>query len=199
MVPCIMKSAPSPQKPLAPWIKLSLDLAPLVVFFVTYKFANIFVATGALMLVTVVTLGISYYLTKKIAIIPLVTGVMVLVFGGLTLWLNSEWFIKLKLTIIYVLLAVGMYAGLYMGRPFAKVMLEMAFELPEWCWKTLTHRIAAMFLVVAGMNEVVRQTLSTDDWVNFKVIGVPLLMLAFFAANTPFILRNEVRSRDPAE
>ena len=193
-----MSGAPQVSK-LSPWIKLPLDLGPLVVFFVTYKFANIFAATGALMVVTVATLIIGYVLTKKVAIIPLVTGVMVLVFGGLTLWLNSDWFIKLKLTIIYLLLATGMYVGLYLGRPFAKVMLEMAVELPDWCWRTLTHRIAACFLAVAGMNEIARQVLTTDDWVSFKVIGVPVLMLLFFAANTPFILRNEIKSPDAPE
>lgn len=172
---------------------MPLDLGPLAVFFATFKFADIFVATGALMAVSVVALLVTYSLTKKIAIIPLVTAALVLVFGGLTIWLNSELFIKIKLTIIYVLLAVGMYIGLYMGRPFAKVMLEMTVELPELCWRTLTHRIAAFFLAIAGVNEVVRQVLTTDDWVTFKVAGVPLLMFAFIAANMPYIFRNEIK------
>jgi len=189
-------TSPTPSPSIPPWLKLGLDLGPLVAFFATYKFADIFVATGVLMAATVLTLGIGYFLTKKIAIIPLVTGVMVMIFGGLTIYLNSELFIKLKLTIIYVLLAGGMYVGLYMGKPFAKVMMEMAIELPEWCWRTLTYRFAALFLAVAGMNEIARQVLTTDDWVTFKVIGVPVLMFAFMFANMPFVLRNEIGERD---
>jgi intracellular septation protein len=192
-------SSPSKPKALAPWLKLSLDLGPLVVFFVTYKFANLFVATGALMALTVVTLTISYLLTKKLPIMPLVTGVMVLVFGGLTLWLNSELFIKIKVTIIYVLFATALYAGLYFGRPFAKVIFETAFELPDASWRVLTHRFAAMFIALAATNEVVRQVLSTDAWVNFKVIGIPAAMMIFTAANMPFILRNEIKSSGTPE
>jgi intracellular septation protein len=182
-----------PPKAMSPLFKLILDLGPLVVFFATYKFFNIFAATGALMVVTIVTLAIGYVLTKKISIIPLVTGVMVIIFGGLTLWLESDWFIKVKLTIIYTLLATGMYVGLYFGRPFAKVMLDAAFELPEHCWRTLTYRTAALFLVIAGINEVAWRLLTTDDWVTFKVIGVPVIMFAFFMANAPFIMRNEIK------
>jgi intracellular septation protein len=191
-----MNPAPLPSKPkaLAPWLKLLLDLGPLAVFFATYKFANIFVATGALMAVTVVTLPISYFLTKKVPIMPLVTGVMVLVFGGLTLWLNSELFIKIKVTIIYALFAAALHVGLYLGRPFAKAIFETAFELPDACWRVLTHRFAAMFIALAGANEVVRQVLTTDDWVNFKVIGIPVLMVIFTTANMPFIMRNEIKT-----
>jgi intracellular septation protein len=180
-------------KAMSPLLKLILDLGPLVVFFATYKFFNIFVATGALMAVTIVTLAISYAITKTVSIIPLVTGVMVMIFGGLTIWLESDWFIKVKVTIIYVLLATGMYVGLYFGRPFAKVMLDAAFELPEHCWKTLTYRTAAMFLAIAGLNEVAWRVLTTDSWVTFKVIGVPIMMFVFFIGHAPFILRNEIK------
>lgn len=190
-------SSPAPRaSSVSPGLKLLLDMGPLVVFFATYKFANLMIATGSLMLATVVTLSVSYVLTKRLAIMPLVMGLMVMVFGGLTLWLNSELFIKLKLTIIYLLLATGMYVGLYMGRPMAKVMLEAAVEMPDWCWRVLTHRIAAMFLVVAASNEVARQFLSTDDWVNFKVFGVTIGMFVFFAANAPFIMRHQIEHDD---
>lgn len=176
-----------------PLLKLVLDIGPLVVFFATYKFFDIFAATGALMVVTIVTLAVSYVMTKKVSVIPLVTAVMVMIFGGLTLWLESDWFIKVKLTIIYVLLATGMYVGLYFGRPFAKVMLDAAVELPEHCWKTLTYRTAALFLAIAGLNEFAWRLLTTDNWVTFKVIGVPAIMFAFFIAHAPFILRNEIK------
>jgi intracellular septation protein len=183
----------SSPKAMPPLLKLALDIGPLVVFFATYKFFDIFAATGALMVVTIVTLAVSYAMTKKVSVIPLVTAVMVMIFGGLTLWLESDWFIKVKLTIIYVLLATGMYVGLYFGRPFAKVMLDAAVELPEHCWKTLTYRTAALFLAIAGLNEFAWRLLTTDNWVTFKVIGVPVIMFAFFMAHAPFILRNEIK------
>ncbi len=177
-----------------PFVKLGLDFSPLVVFFTTYKVTgNIYAATGALMAITIITLGVSYALTKKLTIIPLVTGVMVMVFGGLTLWLNSDVFIKLKLTIIYVLLASGLLVSLAIGKPLAKNMLEVAVELPERCWRTLTWRIAGLFLFVAVANEIARHNLSTDDWVSFKVWGVTSVMFLFFVANAPFIMRNEIK------
>lgn len=187
------KAETASHKAMSPLLKLILDLGPLVVFFATYKFFNIFVATGALMAVTIVTLAISYAVTKTVSIIPLVTGVMVMIFGGLTIWLESDWFIKVKVTIIYVLLASGMYVGLYFDRPFAKVMLDAAVELPEHCWRTLTYRTAAMFLGIAGLNEIAWRTLTTDDWVTFKVVGVPIIMFVFFMAQAPFIMRNEIK------
>lgn len=186
-------NTPTPRRvSVSPGLKLVLDMGPLVVFFATYKFANLMIATGSLMVATIAALSITYALTKRLAIMPLVMGVMVMVFGGLTLWLNSEVFIKLKLTIIYSLLAGGMYVGLYMGRPMAKLMLEAAVELPDWCWRVLTHRIAAMFVMIALSNEVARQLLTTDDWVNFKVFGVTIGMLIFFMANAPFIMRHQI-------
>jgi intracellular septation protein len=181
-----------------PFVKLGLDFGPLVAFFATYKFFDIFVATGALMALSVVTLAITYALTKKIAVVPLVTAVMVIVFGGLTLWLNNEDFIKLKLTIIYGLLASGLLIGLALGKPFAKNMMEAAVELPDWAWRTLTWRIAGIFVFVAVANEIARHNLSTDAWVNFKVWGVPALMFVFFLANAPLIVKNEIK-REPAE
>jgi intracellular septation protein len=186
-------NTPSPRRTsVSPGLKLVLDMGPLAVFFVTYKFANLMIATGSLMVATIVALSITYVLTKRLAIMPLVMGVTVMVFGGLTLWLNSEVFIKLKLTIIYALMAGSMYVGLYMGRPLAKLVLEGAVEMPDWCWRVLTHRVAAMFVVVALSNEVARRLLTTDDWVNFKVFGVTIGMFIFFMANAPFIMRNQI-------
>ena len=182
-----------------PLLKLSLDLGPLVVFFAAYKFLGIFPATAALMVATVVTLSITYALTRKLSIIPVVTGVLVMVFGGLTLWLNDQDFIKLKLTIIYVLLASGLLVSLAVGKPLAKNMLEAAVELPEWCWRTLTWRIAGAFLFIAVLNEIARHNLSTDAWVNFKVWGVTALLFLFFMANTPLIVRNEIKHPDAEE
>jgi intracellular septation protein len=176
-----------------PFVKLALDFGPLAVFFATYKVFGIFPATAALMVATTISIAVTYTLTKKVPIMPLVTGAIVLVFGGLTLWLNSEFFIKVKLTIIEVLLGTGLLIGLAMGKSFAKDMMGAALELTDAAWRTLTWRLAAFFFLVAGLNEVARNTLSTDNWVNFKVWGVTALFLLFSAINAPFIVKNEIK------
>ena len=176
-----------------PLAKLGLDFSPLAVFFLAFKFFGIFVATGSLMVASIASIGATYSLTRKVSVMPVVTCVLVLIFGGLTLWLNSEFFIKVKLTIIEVLLGSGLLIGLAMGRPFAKEIMGAAFELPEWCWRTLTWRFAAMFFFIAGLNEVARQTLDTPDWVNFKVWGVTGLLFIFGMLNMPLILKNEIK------
>jgi len=176
-----------------PFVKLGLDFGPLVVFFTTYKFFGIFPATAALMVATTVSIVVTYTLTKKVPIAPLVTGALVLIFGGLTLWLNSEFFIKLKLTIIEVLLGSGLLIGLAMGKPLAKDVMGAALELPDASWRTLTWRLAFFFFFIGALNEVVRNTLTTDDWVTFKVWGVTALFFLFSAVNAPFILKNEIK------
>src|SRR5690242_16274573 len=103
-----------------PFVKLALDFSPLAVFFAAFKFFDIYVATGALMVTTTASIAITYSLTRTVPIMPLITGVLVLVFGGLTLWLNNDFFIKVKLTIIEVLMGSGLLIGLAMGRPLAK-------------------------------------------------------------------------------
>jgi intracellular septation protein len=176
-----------------PIVKLLSDLGPLVVFFTAFKFSDIYIATGALMVATTISIAVTYSLTKKVPIMPLVTGVLVLVFGGLTIWLNSEFFIKIKLTIIEVLMGAGLLIGLAMGRPLAKDVMGAAFELPDSAWRTLTWRFAGMFFFIAALNEVVRNVLTTADWVNFKVFGVTALLFLFGLANMPFILKNEIK------
>jgi len=178
-----------------PFAKLTLDFGPLAIFFATYKIFGIFPATGALMVATTITIAVTYALTKTVPIAPLVTGAIVLIFGGLTLWLNSEFFIKLKLTIIETLLGSGLLIGLAMGKPLAKDMMGAAVELPDACWRTLTWRLAAFFFFIAALNEVARNTLSTDDWVNFKVWGVTALFFVFSFANAPLIMKHEIKPR----
>ena len=176
-----------------PFTKLALDFSPLAIFFAAYKFADIYVATGALMIATTASIAITYSLTRTVPIMPLVTGVLVLVFGGLTLWLNSDFFIKVKLTIIEVLLGTGLLVGLAMGKSFAKDMMGAAVELPDAAWRTLTWRLAGLFFLIAALNEVARNTFDTSDWVNFKVWGVTALFLLFSALNAPFIVKHEIK------
>jgi len=182
-----------------PSLKLALDFSPLAVFFAAFKFFDIYVATGALMVTTTASIALTYSYTRTVPIMPLVTGVMVLIFGGLTLWLNSEFFIKVKLTIIEVLLGTGLLVGLAMGRPLAKDMMGAAVELPDAAWRKITWRLVGLFFFIAALNEVARNTLDTDSWVNFKVWGVTALFILFALLNAPLIAKHEIKREAASE
>ncbi|MGI9383760.1 MAG: septation protein A [Methyloligellaceae bacterium] len=161
-------------------VKLALDIGPLVVFFAVNAIYGIFAATGAFMVVTVGAVVLSRLWFGKVATMPLVTGVFVLIFGGLTLYLQDETFIKIKPTIIYVMFAGLLLAGMALGRLFLKSVMGEAFELTDTGWRQLTYRWAGFFVAMALLNEVVWRNVSTDTWVSFKVFG--LLPLTFLFA-----------------
>lgn len=164
-----------------PLTKLLIDLGPLAVFFIANAVSGIYAATGAFMVATVAALIASRLAFGTISMMPLVSAALVLVFGGLTLYLHNETFIKMKPTVIYLLFAVVLMAGLALGRPFLKLLLGEVFELREEGWNKLTVRWCAFFVGLAVLNEIVWRNVSTDMWVNFKVFAlVPLTFL--FAA-----------------
>jgi intracellular septation protein len=144
-------TAPAETKPaeLNPILKLVLDLGPLLLFFFAYNRWDIYVATGAFMVATIVSLVVTYVLTRRIAIMPLVSAIVVMVFGGLTLWLQNETFIKVKPTIIYALFAVLLLGGLAFGRSLIAYVLDSMFQLDAEGWKKLTLRWGVFFLVMA--------------------------------------------------
>jgi intracellular septation protein len=169
-----------------PQLKSALDFAPLLVFFAAYLIAGkvsshngLMWATGAFMIATLASLAISYAMERKLHILPLVTGAIVLIFGGLTLLLNDERFIKMKPTIIYVLFASALLGGLALKRLFIKHVFGTVFELTEAGWRALTLRWGLFFLALAVLNEIVRRVLSTDAWVMFKVWGFMGIILIF--------------------
>jgi len=172
-----------------PLLKLALEMGPLVVFFgVNAKF-GIYPGTATFMVATVIALGASYVLTRTIPIMPLVTAVFVLIFGGLTLYLADETFIKLKPTIVNLLFASILFVGLITRRLFIKLIFENAFQLVDRGWVLLTRAWIVFFLFLAGLNEVVWRNFATDTWVSFKVFGVMPLTLLFSVALFPVIMR----------
>src|SRR3954468_12773932 len=179
---------------LNPLFKLALELGPLVVFFVANQRAGIFAATGLFIGATVVSLAGHYALVRKLPIMPLVSGVVVVVFGGLTLALQDELFIKLKPTIVNTLFGLILLGGLRFGKPLLALVLDSMFHLDDEGWRKLTFRWALFFFVLAALNEIVWRTQTTDVWVSFKVFGIMPLTIAFALAQTPLILRHEAKS-----
>jgi intracellular septation protein len=189
-------------KHLNPLLKLALEVGPLVVFFMANAYSDrfgvpegrrIFAATSVFIVATVVALAVHYALVRKLPIMPLVSGVVVIVFGGLTLWLDDELFIKLKPTIVNTLFGLVLLAGLYFGKPLLAVVLDSVFELTDEGWRKLTFRWAMFFFVLAALNEIVWRTQTTDFWVSFKVFGIMPLTVAFALAQTPLLMRHEVK------
>ena len=183
---------------LNPFLKLALELGPLVVFFIANQRAGIFAATAIFIAATVLALGVHYALVRKLPIMPLVSGAVVVVFGGLTLALQDEQFIKLKPTIVNSMFGLVLLGGLWLGRPLLAVVLDSMFDLTDEGWRKLTLRWALFFFVLAALNEIVWRTQSTDFWVSFKVFGIMPLTIAFALAQTPLLMRYEAKKANVA-
>jgi intracellular septation protein len=183
----------STSTPTSPLLRLALEAGPLAAFFGVNARAGIFPATAAFMVAIVVSLVASRLLEKRFPVLPLVTAVFVLVFGGLTLVLQDELFIKLKPTLVNALFGAILLVGLALGRPLLKPLFGTALTLDEAGWRTLTLRWGLFFFLLAALNEVVWRSVSTDTWVSFKVFGIMPLTLVFAIAQTPLITRHAPR------
>lgn len=182
-----------------PLFKLATELGPLIVFFVANAKFNLFVATGAFMVAIVAAMIASYVVVKHVPIMALVTAVIVLVFGTLTLVLHDETFIKVKPTIIYGLFAAILGGGLLFGRSFIAIMFDQMFNLTPEGWRALTLRWALFFFAMALLNEAIWRTQSTDFWVAFKAFGVIPLTMVFAVAQMPLIKRYGIEPATLAE
>ena len=201
-------TAKKPQ--LNPLLKLVLDLGPLLLFFLANSRpalflplvspilpadmalggrTGIFVATAVFMVAVVVALAVSYALTRHLPVMPLVTAVVVLVFGSLTLVLHDELFIKLKPTIIYLLFGAVLLCGLAVGKSLLGMVFDSVFHLTEEGWRKLTLRWALFFFALAILNVIVWRSQTTDVWVSFKVFGVVPLTFLFAALQYPLLTR----------
>jgi intracellular septation protein len=181
---------PTAPRHINPLLKLALELGPLAVFFLSNGRAGLFMATALFMAATAVSLIVSWILIRRVPTMPLVTGVVVLVFGGLTLYLHDELFIKLKPTIVNTLFAVVLLGGLFFGKSFLAVVFDSAFNLTEEGWRKLTFRWGLFFVFLAILNEIIWRNFSTDFWVGFKVWGVFPLTFIFAASQFPLLQRH---------
>ncbi|MEM5583445.1 septation protein A [Roseibium sp. AS2] len=193
------------RKELSPLLKLALELGPLGVFFlfnargeqITASFPvleavgkPIFLATAAFMVAITISLVVSLWLTRRLPIMPLVSGVVVLVFGALTLWLHDELFIKLKPTIVNCLFGSILLGGLLFGKALLGYVFDSAFRLTDEGWRKLTFRWGVFFFVLAIVNEVVWRSFSTDFWVSFKVFGIMPITILFTLSQLPLIQKH---------
>ena len=185
-----MRDAPKPRQ--SPLIKLAMDLGPLVLFFVAFKFADIFVATGVFMAASIASLTIGYALTRTFSPMPLITAIIVVIFGGLTLYLKNDTFIKMKPTVLYAFFGIILLGGLAFNRLFIKAVFAQAFELDEAGWRKLTWRWGFFALGLAVLNEIVWRHFSTDIWVDFKVWAIIPLIFLFALAQTPLVMKHQI-------
>ena len=177
-------------------LKLVLEMGPLVVFFLANAKFGIFPATAALMASMVIALALSWILTRHIPIMPLVTAAAVLIFGALTLIFHDELFIKLKPTIVNALFGTVLLGGLMMNKPLLPIVLDSVMKLTETGWRILTLRWGLFFYLLAGLNEVVWRTQTTDFWITFKVFGTMPITIVFALAQIPLILKYEIKDTD---
>jgi intracellular septation protein len=202
-----------------PLLKLLLDIGPLAVFFLTFRYARplleiptirgliepltggealagqsgpLFVATAFFMVAILISLKVSWWLTRHVPRMALVTAVVVAVFGGLTLWLQDETFIKMKPTIIYTVFAAVLGFGLLRGRSYLKSLMGMAMPLDDAGWLIFTRRWVAFFVGMALLNEAIWRTQPTETWVVFKTFGALPLTFVFLAFQWPLLKRHMI-------
>lgn len=182
---------------LHPAAKNLLDLAPVALFMGAWFIAeDMMLATALLMAATFVSLIVFYAVERRIALMPLVTGVMVGIFGGLTLFLHDETFIKVKPTIINLIFATILLAGWKWERHLLKYLFESAFKLDDAGWRSLSLRWGLFFIVLALVNEVVWRNFSTDFWISFKLFGMLTLNIAFWIVHVPFLQRHMIEESE---
>jgi intracellular septation protein len=184
--------------------KLIIDLGPLLVFFLVNYLApvphvlRIFVATGAIMAAMIAAMAYAQILFRYISPLLWFSGIMVVILGGLTIWLHNESFIKMKPTFYYVLVSALLWFGLATDRPLLQRVLGGAYPgLDDDGWRKLTRNWAIFFACMAALNETVWRNSSTNFWVGFKLWGVIPLTFLFAAANMPMLLRHGLMKDDP--
>jgi intracellular septation protein len=174
-------------------LKFALEVGPLAIFFIANGKVGIFYATAAFMVATLISLFTSRVFFKRIPILALVTGLFVMIFGFLTIYLHDETFIKIKPTIVNTLFATILTAGLYFRRPLLKFALGEILHMQEEGWRILTVRWIGFFVFLAILNEIIWRNFSTDAWVSFKSFGMMPLSFFFMMSQITLIMRYQIQ------
>lgn len=200
------------EKKINPMLKTALDLGPIIMFFALYfllrdrnftiggtEYSGFIVVTAIFIPIIAVTTYILYRLTGKLAKMQVVTLVLVVIFGGLTVYFNDERFFKMKPTMIYLLFGGVLGFGLLRGQSYLKYVMEELMPLQNEGWMKLTKRLAAFFFGLAIANEIIWRTMSTDTWVTFKTFGLTIAVFLFFMTQASLFNKYAVEEDDPAE
>ncbi len=203
---------PEEEKQIGQGLKLTLEMGPLLVFFLANTYGKelaatfpildalggkIFIGTAFFMAAMSVSLAITWMLEKRVAIMPLVTGIFVLAFGALTLFLQDEMFIKIKPTLVNILFGATLLIALFgFNYPLMKLLFDGPFKLDETGWRKLTFRWGCYFLFLAVVNEIVWRNFSNDFWVNFKVWATMPMTIVFMLFQYPVIVKHSLESLD---
>ena len=174
--------------------KLLIDIGPLAVFFVFYTRSDLKTAILPFMIATIIAVLFSYIIEKKIPIMPTVGAVIILIFGGLTIYFDNETFFKMKPTIINLLFAGILYGGIILNKSLLRYLLGAALKLQDEGWDILTKRWIGFFIALAILNEIIWRTQTTDIWVNFKVFGI--LPITFIFTLTQFSTIKKYQTKD---
>lgn len=196
-------------KEVKPWVKPALEYGPLILFFAVFmvmrdrtvmlggtEYNGFIVATMIFLPVLVLTTFALWRLTGKVSAMQLLTLVLVVVFGGLTVWLNDERFLKMKVTIIYAIFAALLSLGLILRKNWLELVMGEALPMRHEGWMKLTFRMVLLFVGLAIANELVWRNMSDTAWVNFKTFGLPVIMFGFFMANAGLFNRYAVEKKD---
>lgn len=181
----------TPKRKNAGGLGIALDFGPLLIFFIGYKFFGVFVGTAIFMVAILAAVIVSKLRLGRVSPMLWLTAVLVIGFGGLTIYLHDPKFIQIKPTIIYVLLSALLFGGLFAGKPMLKYVLEAAYDgLSETGWMKLSRNWAWFFLAMAGANELLRLNLDFDQWLTVKTWGVTIVSILFGMAQLPMLMKN---------
>ena len=178
-----------------PWLKYAVDYGPLLAFFIAYKTGGLMAATVTLMIATAIATALLYILTRKLALMPVITFLVVGTFGGLTLWLHDATFIKMKPTVIQGLFSLILFGGLILKKPLIRYVMGGTLQMDDKGWHSLSLRFACFFAVMAVLNEIVWRTQSEPTWINFKVFGILGLTVLFILTQVPLIMRHSTEQQ----
>ena len=195
-----VNSAPMAKREVGAAMRIALDIGPLILFFVANAKFGIFTATALFMIAIVIAMAVSYALVRRVSVIQLFSAFMVIVMGGLTLWLHDESFIKLKPTIYYGFVAGLLGYGLATGKPMLQSVLGSAYPgLEPEGWRKLTRNWALFFVAMAIANELVWRNSTTQFWISYKLWGALPATMLFALANVPMLLRHGLAREDEAD
>lgn len=196
-------------KKLNPIVKLVLDIGPILLFFAGYmvmrertitvggtEYSGFIAVTALFIPLFAFTTWLLWRLTGKVARMQIVTLVLVIVFGGLTIWFNDERFFKMKPTMIYLLFGGTLAVGLLRGESYLQYVMDEVLPLKREGWMKLTRRLMAFFFGLAALNEIIWRTMSTDAWVNFKTFGLTIAVFAFFMTQGKLLTEYAIESPD---